>query len=267
VTDPTTLSPPEPKQPVGSTLTNFPTTNRALATDTGSSYNGGGCLYTGAISVTFYSTTATAPSTMTVSTSVPSSQGGGATGPTGVQCTGTKVPLPPNGVLYDQSDTSSKCSGSNCAANVSVQGQVNGEVTVGSDNNITVTGNLTDYSTTGTNIIGLSAADDIILNPVNNLQIDAAMVAVNDSIYLTNWANQSKLGTLYVLGSMAQKYRGPVGTFNSGGIVSGYSKNYNYDPRLKYLQPPYFTTPTLPNWSKTSFSECTPTATPSTGTC
>ncbi len=273
VTDPTTLSPPKPKQPVGSTKSNFPTTNVGLANETTSSYNGGGCLYTGAISVTFSSTSTT--STMTVSTKVPAADGGGATGPTGVQCTGTNISLPPNGLLYDQSITSSTCSRSSyssyCAANASVQGQVNSQVTLGSDNNITVTGNLTDYSTSGTDIIGLSAMQDIILNPSlspgQSLTIDAAMVAVNDSIYLSNWASVAKYGNLNILGSMAQDFRGPVGTFNSNGIVSGFTKNYNYDSRLKYLQPPYFTTPTLPNWSKSAFTECTATATPATTTC
>jgi len=254
VTNPTTLNPPQPVQPTGSTDTPFPTTNTSLATDTGSSYNGGGCLYTGPITVLFngaqMKVTLGSGSTATPST-----------------CKGASyISLPPNGLIYDQ--TAKTCSQTSCQANVSVSGTVTGQVTVGSDNDITVTNNLLDTGgTTGnTNIIGLSAANSIILNPVSNLQIDAAMVALGNSIYLTNWGSQPLLGTLTIYGSMAQEYRGPVGTFNSGGIVTGYSKNYNYDARLRFLQPPYFTAPTLPNWTKSSFTECNPTAKPGT-TC
>ncbi len=51
-----------------------------------------------------------------------------------------------------------------CDANASVSGYVKGQVTVGSDNNITITGNLEDADNmTGTDIVGLSAANNIIL--------------------------------------------------------------------------------------------------------
>jgi Tfp pilus assembly protein PilX len=254
VTDPTTLNPPEPVQPTGSTDTPFPTTNTSLAADTGPTYDGGGCLYTGPVTVVFNGTTmnVTLPSGSTASSS---------------SCGPGNVNLPPNGLLYDQ--TAKSCGGGNCLSNASVSGTVTGQVTVGSDNDISITGNLLDTggTTSGTNIIGLSAANSIIISPVNSLTIDAAMVALNNSVYLTNWGSQPLLGQLTINGSMAQEFRGPVGTFNSGGIVSGYSKNYNYDSRLRFLQPPYFTSPTLPNWTKSSFAECGATATPQTSTC
>jgi hypothetical protein len=260
VTNPTTLNPPDPVQPTGSTVRGFPTTNRGLASDTTASNDGGGCLYTGPITATFSGATMSVSigSTPTLdSATAPSS---------GVQCTGTNIPLPPNGLLYDE--TNSGCNQSSCQADPSVSGTVTGQVTVGSDENINVTGNLVDSSMNGTtNIIGLSAANSIILSPVSGLTIDAAMVALGNSIYLNSWASQPILGTLQINGSMAQVYRGPVGTFNSGGIVSGYTKNYNYDQRLEYLQPPYFTAPTLPNWTKSSFTECGPTAAPALSTC
>jgi Tfp pilus assembly protein PilX len=268
VTNPTTLTPPEPVQPTGSTDTPFPTTNTSLATDTGSTYDGGGCLYTGPITVSFNGT----------KMSVQYASGATYTSATPSTCIGNNINLPPNGLLYDE--TNKSCGSTSCQADPSVSGTVTGQVTVGSDNNITITGNLGDTggcgsgppspcSASGTNIIGLSAADSIILNPTpfnSSLTIDAAMVALNDSMYLNNWASQPT-GTLNIYGSIAQEFRGPVGTFNSGGIVSGYSKNYNYDTRLKYLQPPYFTSPTLPNWTKSSLEECNPTAGPTTSWC
>ncbi|MCE5323806.1 DUF4900 domain-containing protein [bacterium] len=49
---------------------------------------------------------------------------------------------------------------------------------------------------------------------------------------------------LKILGGIIQKYRGPVGTFNSstGKLVTGYAKNYVYDPRMAQSPPPYYPT-------------------------
>lgn len=254
----------------------FPTTNTALEADTSISHGGGGCLYTGPLTANFSTTNGIGQMTVTL--------GSGSTAtsanPSVYSCTGT-VPLPPNGVLYDS--TSSSCQSVSCQANVSVSGTVAGAVTVGSDNNITIVGNLLKYGGTGTsNLIGLSAAQYIKImhgtdcTPTNgnwpsdclpNLEIDAAMVALNGSIYVDNWQSGSVMGTLKLWGSIAQEYRGAVGTGNNSGPVTGYAKNYNWDTYLQYSTPPYFTQPTLPSWSKTSFAECNPVATPLTTSC
>jgi len=249
----------KPPQPAGSGYSPFPATNTDLASDLSASSQGGGCGYTGPIDVTFNSS-----GTMSVSLL----RGSSATPPSaGVACTGTDIPLPPNGLIYDQ--TAKTCSTMSCRADVSVSGTVSGQVTVGSDYDVTVVGNLVDASTAGSDIIGLSAANSIILDPVYDLTVDAAMVALDNSIYVENFASIPPEGTLTVLGSMAQKFRGPVGTFyGDGTLASGYAKNYNYDSRLRFLQPPYFTQPTLPDWVETSFAECQATPTPSTsGSC
>ncbi len=57
----------------------------------------------------------------------------------------------------------------------------------------------------------------------------------------------TQLGTLTVNGAIAQKFRGPVGTFGGGG-GTGYSKNYVYDDRLRYLEPPSFIEPIQSAW-------------------
>ena len=66
----------------------------------------------------------------------------------------------------------------------------------------------------------------------------------------------STLGNLTIVGAVAQRYRGPVGTFNSGSIYSGYSKNYAYDQRLKYDSPPKFLNPVASAWQVVTWSEC-----------
>ena len=50
--------------------------------------------------------------------------------------------------------------------------------------------------------------------------------------------------TLTVNGAIAQKYRGAVGTTGS----TGFTKNYNYDDRLRYRSPPYFLEPVAASW-------------------
>ena len=47
-------------------------------------------------------------------------------------------------------------------------------------------------------------------------------------------------------GAIAQKFRGPVGTFGNGS--TGYVKNYVYDDRLRYQEPPNFIDPVQASW-------------------
>jgi Tfp pilus assembly protein PilX len=249
-------------QPAGAPDSPFPATNTTLTTDIAASNNGGGCAYKGPITVTLNPVGGVGKMTVTLGfgSSVDSSLT-----PSGQVCTGSNISLPPNGLLYDENGSSS--------ANVTVSGTLAGQLTIGSQTNITVAGNIAYNSgLTGSDMLGLSATNDIVISPpTNNLTIDAAMVALNDSIYVKNWASIPVEGTLNINGSMAQKYRGAVGTFTSNGgqaqIASGYDKNYVYDSRLRFQQPPYFTSPTLPNWVKSGFAECNQTATPSMATC
>jgi len=68
-----------------------------------------------------------------------------------------------------------------------------------------------------------------------------AILAVRHSIVTQNWdSGPKKVGTLNIYGAMVQKFRGPVGTGSDTAIFSGYDKNYVYDTRLRYTQPPYF---------------------------
>lgn len=252
-------------QPQGAPDSPFPATNTSLKSDIPASNSGGGCAYIGPITVNLNVVAGVGKMTVTLANG---SKIDSSITPSGLTCTGSNIALPPNGLLYDENGT-----GSNGAANVTVSGTLAGQLTVGSQTNVTVAGNLIyNGGLTGTDMMGLSATNDIVINPpTKNLTIDAAMVALDDSIYVYNWAGIPAEGTLSVNGSMAQKYRGPVGTFNvSNGqaqIASGYDKNYVYDSRLQYEQPPYFTSPTLPNWTKAAFSECNATVTPAVTTC
>ncbi len=73
--------------------------------------------------------------------------------------------------------------------------------------------------------------------------IYASIETLNHSFWVQNYrAGSGYLGTLSVRGSIAQRWRGIVGTQNSGG--RGYLKDYSYDTRLRFSAPPYF-----PQWN------------------
>jgi hypothetical protein len=107
--------------------------------------------------------------------------------------------------------------------------------------------------------LGLIAQNFVVVTAtVASLEVDAAILALQDSFYVSNWYNTSSPysadGTLNVFGSIAQNFRGPVATSNG----SGYLKNYNYDSSLETLFPPFFLPPSGANWAPTSYTELAP---------
>lgn len=109
-------------------------------------------------------------------------------------------------------------------------------------------------------------------NAASNVhEIQAAMIALNGNIRaygITNPPDGSGAdgscnvspvnGTLRLRIAMAQRYRGAVGTYSGTTISTGYVKDYNYDERLGYIQPPRFLEPTNANWVMLSWREIPP---------
>jgi Tfp pilus assembly protein PilX len=173
--------------------------------------------------------------------------------------------------------------------NVYVEGTVKGRVTIVAENNIVVTGNLTYAGgKTGTDALGLIANDFVrVYHPVScptssgtvcdpdnsgdsvNLNrpngngkftdpvVNAAILALNHSFSVQLHSDGATLGDLSIFGSIAQKFRGPVGSSRSGVPVSGYNKDYVYDSRLRYSPPPYFIDPSNSRWGAKTFAENT----------
>jgi type II secretory pathway pseudopilin PulG len=83
----------------------------------------------------------------------------------------------------------------------------------------------------------------------NGVTIDAAILAISHSFIVDNYNCGAQMGTLTVNGAIAQYYRGAVGTGGgSGSGGTGYLKSYNYDSRLKYIEPPSFIAPVKTAW-------------------
>ncbi len=87
-------------------------------------------------------------------------------------------------------------------------------------------------------------------NPV----IDGVMLASEHSFIVNNYASNATDGTLTVAGTIDEEWRGPVGTISGSTVVSGYDKNYVYDPRLEYLSPPYYLDPGTSAWGLDTFT-------------
>jgi len=210
---------------------------------------------------------------------------------------GAYINDPTNGVVYVSTDATAGCpvtytpftatyTGNTGCGNVYVSGNYNTSLTIASDNDIIINGNI--YPTgvalgaapSGTALLGLVANDFVrIYHPVTpardsttdcgtsgggnvsngtgslqNPYIYAAILAVNHSFIVDNYDCGNQLGTLHVYGAIAQLYRGPVGTGGSGG--TGYLKDYNYDDRLATTEPPYFLNPVSAHWFVSRQTEC-----------
>lgn len=72
----------------------------------------------------------------------------------------------------------------------------------------------------------------------------ASIQTLAHSFWVQNYEKGTDLGKLSVRGSIAQKWRGAVGT--SGG--TGFDKDYSYDSRLQFASPPYF-----PQWTNAAW--------------
>ena len=91
-----------------------------------------------------------------------------------------------------------------------------------------------------------------LCDPGPNVTIDAAILALQHSFLVNNWSAGSPENTLTVYGAIDQNWRGAVGTFGYGGIVSGYDKDYDWDSRLQYVTPPFYLTPGTASWGLAS---------------
>lgn len=168
--------------------------------------------------------------------------------------------------------------GSTCGY-VEVTGNYDKSLTIASDTDVIVTSTNSSYTTStgATNQYGLvrkPTATSAVLGLVANKYVrvrnytadsssgnavdwvDAAVLSLNHSFTVDRFNEGSYLGTLNVVGAIAQAYRGPVGT--SGNGSTGVTKNYVYDGRLKFLTPPKFLTPEQSNWKVTRMREQVP---------
>jgi hypothetical protein len=176
--------------------------------------------------------------------------------------------LPENGVIYVSNVTGGCTSPSfryrqrydsaqvGCG-DVWVSGQYGKDLTIAADNDVVINGPITRVEGNDGLLLGLIANQFVrVYHPVNSsctqnatgslpdLEIQAAILALTHSFLVDNWNCGPKLGDLTVEGAIAQRFRGPVGT--TGG--TGYYKDYVYNDRLRYREPPFFLDPVQASW-------------------
>ena len=179
----------------------------------------------------------------------------------------TSTTLPTNGVGFPEvgsstadSEADPTAGGGNKVADpygcsngdVFVQGTVDKAVTVAAEHYAYVTGDIVYPSTrVASTVLGLIGQRAVwVWNPVNssgtaydakNRRIDAAILSNDGTFAVQNYTLGTSRGTLSVNGSIAQNFRGAVGT--AGG--TGYLKDYLYDDSLATYTPPKFPQPTV----------------------
>jgi Tfp pilus assembly protein PilX len=171
------------------------------------------------------------------------------------------------GATYSSPQTYTEPAG---CGNVYVKGTTTKSLTIGSERDIIVTD---DLKRSGNVLVGLIANFFVrVYHPVSScgdtasgpygpspgsVQIDAAILSLQHSFIVDNYACGSPQGTLTVNGAIAQQYRGPVGTGGSS-ISTGYVKSYNYDDRFRVANPPYFLDPVQSSWRRIRYTEQVP---------
>lgn len=83
-----------------------------------------------------------------------------------------------------------------------------------------------------------------------NINIHASIFALNQGFTYETYDTGTLKGTIQVMGSITQNYRGAMGTFNpsTGNRATGYAKTYAHDPRMGFDMPPRFLEPTNSGW-------------------
>ena len=164
---------------------------------------------------------------------------------TGPNCSSTTTQAVPDiGTIYTGQD-------------VAVSGVVQGRVTIASNNDIYVGGDIT-YAAPGKDILGLIARGDIVVpqfaNQDGSLTWYAATVSLTGVVRQGNTAGGHEEANFH--GSMAATEQGGYITPSYGG-----THTYEYDSTLVYLQPPFFPVIFF-NYKLLLFREVTPTLTP-----
>ncbi|MCA1598221.1 MAG: hypothetical protein LC769_04240, partial [Chloroflexi bacterium] len=189
--------------------------------------------------------------------------------------------LPSNGVIYVGNGTcgvgyqplNPYGDPSGCG-NVYVKGSYSKDLTIATAKDIVVTDDLTR---SGDVMLGLIANNFVrIYHPVSkrdannpysctnasgtktNIVADAAILSLQHSFTVDNYYCGAALGNLSINGVIGQKFRGPVGRGGGGSVISGYTKDYDYDDRMRFRSPPHFLDPVQASWRTSRYTEQIP---------
>jgi hypothetical protein len=114
---------------------------------------------------------------------------------------------------------------------VIVKGAVKGRVTIGSNDDVIIGGNIS-YVTPGVDVLGLIAKNEMLVPDWVSYDLTWTAATIAQGGQWRSWSNNGDHGTMTFTGSTAT---------NKGGSMSMFDvRVYNYDTNLLFLQPPYF---------------------------
>jgi hypothetical protein len=192
-----------------------------------------------------------------------SSQAGGG-------CGATYNPITPNGTTA--SPVPPGC------GNLEIQGTYSVSLTVGAENDIIIKDDVRRTATADV-LLGMIANNFVrVYHPVKNLlanssggydcdnnggpapdvTAEAAILSLAHSVIVDDYFCGATVGTLTIIGAVAQKFRGPVGTSVNGDPQTGFIKSYTYDDRLRFRSPPRFVDPVAAGWQLQLYTEQVP---------
>jgi hypothetical protein len=132
----------------------------------------------------------------------------------------TSYPVPSNGAIY-------------AAQSAIVSGQVNGRLTVASNDDVVIAGDISFVSASD-DVLGLAAKNDVVIAKwvPFNLTWSAAVLAQSGT-----WKTYTGGGTH---GTMT--FTGSSATENGGNMTMFVTRNYGYNSSFLFLPPPWFPT-------------------------
>jgi hypothetical protein len=131
-------------------------------------------------------------------------------------------------------------------------------VTFMATGSITITGDLTGPASRTSDIGVVAQKAVVIKKPSKNLRIDASLMSIDETVYVTDWNISNPNGTIFnvqINGSIAARYRPVFGTFKAdGSLHTGASKTVVY-PKDRRPNPPYFPSPMNAPWERDEITE------------
>ena len=136
-----------------------------------------------------------------------------------------------------------------------VHGVLDGTVTLATNGSVWITDDVlyrdSDENGPGTycdDLLGIIAGTDINVDDtepnLDDCTVHASMISLANSFRASSWNTGDPRGTLTVYGSIAQSFRGAVGTSewveDEQIVLTGYAKDYHFDWRLLEQSPPHF---------------------------
>lgn len=169
------------------------------------------------------------------------------------------VPVQPNFLLY-VADHPSATNHEHRRGTIDLDGgSLAGRMTLVSDDDMTIHQHIRyaqdprdddfEAGIVSSDALGLISRDDIWVGTAapENLEVFGAILATGQrdpadpgSFGILDLFSGPPRGNLTLYGSLVQDVRGGVGTFNSSGLLTGYRKNYFFDPRFTRSAPPYY---------------------------